>query len=62
MPKHPSIPQAQRYTYVIAIILLLSEVILLCSYCAEKGLVYIAIAALSSCQPSSCSKCTSVSI
>jgi len=39
-------------------ILSLSEIILLCSYCVKKGLVYIAIAAPSSRQPSSCSKCT----
>jgi len=62
MPKHPSIPQTHRYTYVIAVILLFSEVILLYSYCAKKGLVYITIAAPSSRQPSSYLRCTSINI
>ena len=60
MLKYPSILQAQRYAYIVAIILLLSEIILLCSCCAKKGLVYITIAAPSSCQPSSYFKCTSI--
>jgi len=47
MLKHLSILQAQYYTYIVAIILSLNKVIL-CSYCAKKGLVYIIIAALSS--------------
>jgi len=62
MPKHPSISQAQRYTCVIAVILSLSEVILLYSRCAKKGLVYIAIAAPSIHQPSFYFKCTSVNM
>jgi hypothetical protein len=33
-----------------------------CFYYAEKGLVYIAIAALFSCQPFSCSECTKLNI
>ena len=52
----------QRYTYIVAIILLLSKVILLCSHCAKKRLVYIAIAAPSSRQPSFYFKCTSTNI
>jgi len=47
---------------MVTVILSLSEVILLCSYCVKKGLVYIAITALSSRQSSSYSKCTSVNI
>ena len=62
MPKHPSIPQAQYYTYIIAVILSLSKIILLYSCCAKKGLVYVAIIAPSSYQPSSYSKCTSVNM
>jgi len=49
MLKYPSILQAQRYACVVTVILLLSEVILLCSCYTEKGLVYVAIAAPSSC-------------
>ena len=52
MLKHPSIPQTQYYTCIVAVILSLSEVILLYSYCANKGLIYITIAALFNCQPS----------
>jgi len=50
------------YTYIVAAILLLSEVILFYLYCAKKGLVYITIAAPSSCQPSFYFKCTSINI
>ena len=49
-------------SYTVAVVLLLSEVILLCSYCVKEGLVYIAIAAPSSCQPSSCFKYTSANV
>jgi len=62
MPKHPSIPQAQHYAHVVAVILLLSKVILLCSRCVEKGLVYITIAAPSGRQLSFYSACTSINI
>ena len=62
MLKYPSIPQAQCYTYIVAVILLLSKVILLYFCCAKKGLIYIAIAALSSYQPSFYSKCTFINI
>jgi len=48
MLKHLSIPQAQRYTYIITIILLFSKVILLYFYYNKKDLIYITIAALSS--------------
>ena len=36
------------YSKLVAIILLLSKIIPTYSYCAEKGLIYITIAALSS--------------
>jgi len=62
MPPQRSLPQAQRRACVVAVILLLGEVILSCSYCSEKGLVYIAITAPFSRQLSSCSKCTSANI
>jgi len=62
MPLQQLLPQAQHYAYVVAIILSLSKVIPLCSCCVEKELVYITIAAPSSRQPSSCSKCTSANI
>jgi len=48
MPLQQLLPQAQRYAYVVAIILLLSKVIPSCSCCIKKELVYITIAALSS--------------
>ena len=41
-----------------AIILLFNKIMLLYLRYAEKGLEYVAIAALSDCQPSSCTKCT----
>ena len=40
------------YFKLVAIIFSLSEIMPICSCCTEKGLVYIVIAALSSCQPS----------
>jgi len=49
-------------SFLFAFILLSSEVILLYSRCLKKGLIYVAIAAPSSRQPSSCSKCTSINI
>ena len=48
---------SEHYAYVIAVILLLSEIMPSYSYCKEKKLVYITIIAPSSCQPSSYSKC-----
>ena len=48
----------KRHVYIIAVILLLSEIMPICSRCVLKKLVYIIIAALFSRQPSSYSKCT----
>jgi len=62
MPKHPLLSQTQQRTYMVTFILLSSEVILLYSHCAKERLVYIAIMAPSSRQPSSYSKCTSANI
>jgi len=62
MPKHPLLLQTQQHAHTVAFILLSSEVMLSCSYCAKEGLVYVAIAALSSCQPSSCFECTSINM
>jgi hypothetical protein len=49
-------------TYTVSLILLLSEIMPSCSCYIKKGLVYIVIMALFSCQPSSCSKCTKLNI
>jgi len=62
MLKYLFIPQAQRYTYIVAVILLLSKVILLYSCCAENGLVYVAIVAPFSRQPFFYFKCTSLNM
>ena len=43
---------SKRYTYVVAVILLLSKIIPTYSRCVLKGLVYIAIIAFLGCQPS----------
>ena len=43
---------SERHAHIIAVILLLSEIMSMCSCCAEKKLVYIIIAAFSSRQPS----------
>jgi hypothetical protein len=51
-----------HHSKLVAVILLLSKIIPAYSYYAEKGLVYIAIIALFSCYPSSCSKCTKLNI
>ena len=40
------------YSKLVAVILSLSEIMLCCSYYMQKGLVYIVIIALLSCQPS----------
>ena len=50
------------YSKLVAVIFSLSEIIPIYSYCAEKGLVYIIIIALSSYQPSSYTKCTKLNI
>ena len=49
---------SKRYTYVVTIIFSLGKIIPTYSYCVLKGLVYIAITALSSRQPFSYAKCT----
>ena len=49
-------------TYIITLILLLGVIIPIYSYCTEKKLVYIIIAALFSCQPSFYSKYTKLNI
>ena len=53
---------SKRYTYVVAVILLLGKIMPTYSRCVLKGLVYIAIAALFSYQPSSYAKCTKLNI
>ena len=50
------------YFKLVAIIFSLSKIISTYSYYTEKGLVYIVITALSSCQPSSYSKCIKLNI
>jgi len=60
--KHPLLLQTQQRAKTVAFILLSSEVILLYSCCSKEGLVYVAIAAPSSRQPSSCFKCTSINM
>ena len=50
------------YAYIIAIILLLSEIMPTYSCCVLKGLVYIAIIALLGCQPSFYTKYTKLNI
>ena len=49
---------SKRHTYIVSVILLLSKIILLCSRCAKKKLVYIAIIASFGRQPSFYIKCT----
>ena len=53
---------SKRRAYIVAVILLLSEIIPSCSRCEEKKLVYIIIVALFSRQPSFCIKCTKLNI
>ena len=50
------------YSKLVAVILLLGKIIPTYSYYAEKGLLYIKIIALFSCQPSFCVKCTKLNI
>ena len=45
------------YFKLVAVILLLSKIMSIYLRCAEKGLIYIAIVALFSRQPSFCIKC-----
>ena len=49
---------SECYTFFIFSIALNSKIINPYSYCVKKGLVYITITDLSSCQPFSCSKYT----
>ena len=53
---------SKYYTYIIAIIFLLSEIMPFCSCCEKKKLVYIIIAAPFSYQPSLYMKCTKLNI
>ena len=53
---------SECYAYIVLLILSLSIIMPLCSYYAEKKLVYIIIAASSSRQSSSCSKCIKLNI
>ena len=63
MPKAPSSLQSQRHTYTITVILSLGKIMPSpCSYCLKEGLVYIAISAPSSRQPSSCLECTKLNM
>ena len=55
----------KRLTYcfkLMAVILLLSKIMSTCSRYTKKGLIYVAIIALSSCQPSSYTKYTKLNI
>jgi len=62
MPLQQSLPQVYCHACVVAVILLLGKIILIYSYYTNKKLVCIAIAALSSCQPSFYFKYTSINI
>ena len=53
---------SKRCAYVIAIILLLSEIMPTYSRCVLKGLVYITIAVPSGHQPSFCTKYTKLNM
>ena len=53
---------SKRYTYIVAVIFLLSEIMPTYSRCVLKGLVYIAIIASLGRQPSSYIKCTKLNI
>ena len=53
---------SKRCTYVVAVILSLSEIMPTCSCCVLKGLIYIAIIALLSRQPSFYTKYTKLNI
>ena len=53
---------SKRRTYVVAVILLLSEIMPTYSRCMLKGLVYITIIALLGCQPFSYTKYTKLNM
>ena len=55
----------KRLTYyfkLVAVILLLNKIIPTCLQCAEKGLIYIVIITLTSCQPSFYTKYTKLNM
>ena len=52
----------KRRAYVVAVILLLSKIMPICSYYVLKGLVCIIIIAPLGHQPFSCTKCTKLNI
>jgi hypothetical protein len=52
----------KRRAYIIAVILLFSEIMLTCSHYTEKGLVYIVIITPSNHQPSFYAKYTKLNI
>ena len=53
---------SKRRAYVVAVILLLSEIMPTYSCCVLKGLIYIAIIAPLGHQPSSYTKCTKLNM
>ena len=61
-PVRTFLSSTDRRACTATFILSLGEVMPTCSRCADKKLVYIAIAAPSSRQPSSCFKCTSANM
>ena len=50
------------YTKLVSVILSASKIILTCSHCAEKGLIYVAITSPTSRQPLLCAECTKANI
>ena len=53
---------SKHYTYIVAVILLLSKIMPSYSRCKEKKLVYVMIIASSSCQLSFYIKCTKLNM
>ena len=53
---------SKRRAYVVAVILLLSEIMPTCSRCVLKGLVYVIIVAPLGRQPSFYTKCTKLNM
>ena len=47
-----------HYTKLVLVILSAGKIMLSCSHCAKKGLVYVTIASPTSCQLLSCAECT----
>ena len=52
----------KRRAKLVSTIILLGEIMPFYSYCIKRRLLYIIITALSSHQPSSCTKCTQVNM